>query len=121
MSSTWRTSHHYWRALCAAADWLDPGGQQQLHFVRGLQQQRTVSLGALHRALALFQPAGCLQPPRLKMGIHAKQTGRQHHLCPFGEQYSLTKSSWLADYCKKEEQPPQPSAALSWMGPPPRL
>lgn len=37
----------------------------------------------------------------------------------YREQYSLTKSSWLADYCKKEEQPPQPSAALSWMGPPP--
>ncbi|CAB1336324.1 unnamed protein product [Coregonus sp. 'balchen'] len=46
------------------------------------------------------QAAGRLHPPRLKMG-----------------QYSLTKSSWLADYCKEEEQqPPQASAALSWMG-----
>ncbi|XP_031659504.1 vacuolar protein sorting-associated protein 13D isoform X1 [Oncorhynchus kisutch] len=63
------------------------------------------------------QAAGRLHPPRLKMGIRAKQRLDVNITSVLLEQYSLTKSSWLADYCKEEEQqPPQASAALSWMG-----
>lgn len=34
------------------------------------------------------------------------------------EQYNTTKSSWMADYCKEEEeeQAPQPPAPLPWLG-----
>ncbi|KAK6307879.1 hypothetical protein J4Q44_G00211500 [Coregonus suidteri] len=62
------------------------------------------------------QAAGRLHPSRLKMGIHAKQRLDINVTSVLLEQYSLTKSSWLADDCKKEEQPPQALAALSWMG-----
>ncbi|XP_035236927.1 vacuolar protein sorting-associated protein 13D isoform X1 [Anguilla anguilla] len=64
------------------------------------------------------QAAGRLHPPRLKMGIRAKQRLDINITSVLLEQYSTTKSSWLADYCKeKVEEPPTPSAAaLSWMG-----
>ncbi|KAJ8264877.1 hypothetical protein COCON_G00139760 [Conger conger] len=64
------------------------------------------------------QAAGRLHPPRLKMGVRAKQRLDINITSVLLEQYSTTKSSWLADYCKeKEEEPPTPSAAaLSWMG-----
>ncbi|XP_034152069.1 vacuolar protein sorting-associated protein 13D isoform X4 [Esox lucius] len=63
------------------------------------------------------QAAGRLHPPRLKMAVRAKQRLDVNITSVLLEQYSLTKSSWLADYCKEEEeQPPQASAALSWMG-----
>lgn len=32
------------------------------------------------------------------------------------EQYRTTKSSWLADYCKEEEQAAQAPPAMPWMG-----
>lgn len=62
------------------------------------------------------QAAGRLHPPRLKMGIRAKQRLDVNITSVLLEQYSTTKSSWLADYCKEEEQAPQSSAALPWMG-----
>ncbi|KAJ8257579.1 hypothetical protein GJAV_G00187290 [Gymnothorax javanicus] len=64
------------------------------------------------------QAAGRLHPPRLKMGVRAKQRLDINITSVLLEQYSTTKSSWLADYCKeKGEEPQTPSpAALSWMG-----
>ncbi|KAJ8370962.1 hypothetical protein SKAU_G00109900 [Synaphobranchus kaupii] len=64
------------------------------------------------------QAAGRLHPPRLKMGVRAKQRLDINITSVLLEQYSTTKSSWLADYCKeKVEEPQAPSAAaLSWMG-----
>ncbi|KAG7472195.1 hypothetical protein MATL_G00106290 [Megalops atlanticus] len=64
------------------------------------------------------QAAGRLHPPRLKMGVRAKQRLDINITSVLLEQYSTTKSSWLADYCKEkvEEQPTQSAAALSWMG-----
>ncbi|KAG9337681.1 hypothetical protein JZ751_028331 [Albula glossodonta] len=64
------------------------------------------------------QAAGRLHPPRLKMGIRAKQRLDINITSVLLEQYSTTKSSWVADYCKEkvEEQPAQSAAALSWMG-----
>lgn len=97
------------RTVRWACWWWTPGGSQSQHLALTHEKSCTdlnhcsivcvsislcvsvficvfvcVRLGALHRAMALFQSAGCLQPSHLKMGIHAKQTGRQHHLCPFG-------------------------------------
>ncbi|KAI3356825.1 hypothetical protein L3Q82_003332 [Scortum barcoo] len=54
------------------------------------------------------QAAGRLHPPRLKMGIRAKQEA--------GQQYNTTKSSWIADYCNEEEQNPPSPPPLPWMG-----
>lgn len=34
----------------------------------------------------------------------------------FSEQYNTTKSSWIADYCDKEEQTTQSSVPLPWIG-----
>ncbi|XP_067095428.1 intermembrane lipid transfer protein VPS13D [Osmerus mordax] len=62
------------------------------------------------------QAAGRLHPPRLKMAVRAKQRLDINITSVLLEQYSTTKSSWLADYCKEEEQAPQSSAALPWMG-----
>uniref|UniRef100_A0A672L9C3 Vacuolar protein sorting 13 homolog D n=1 Tax=Sinocyclocheilus grahami TaxID=75366 RepID=A0A672L9C3_SINGR len=62
------------------------------------------------------QAAGRLHPPRLKIGVRAKQRLDVNITSVLLEQYSTTKTSWLADYCKEDEQSPQSSAALSWMG-----
>ncbi|XP_076023177.1 intermembrane lipid transfer protein VPS13D isoform X2 [Genypterus blacodes] len=62
------------------------------------------------------QSAGRLQPPRLKMGIRAKQRLDINITSVLLEQYNTTKISWLTDYCNDGEQVPQTSAALSWMG-----
>ncbi|XP_074536599.1 intermembrane lipid transfer protein VPS13D [Halichoeres trimaculatus] len=62
------------------------------------------------------QAAGRLHPPRLKMGIRAKQRLDINITSVLLEQYNTTKSSWLADYCNKEEQSPQSSPALPWLG-----
>ncbi|KAM6977932.1 LOW QUALITY PROTEIN: intermembrane lipid transfer protein VPS13D [Aplochiton taeniatus] len=62
------------------------------------------------------QAAGRLHPPRLKMGVRAKQRLDINVTCMLLEQYNTTKSSWLADYCKEEEPAPQCSTTMSWMG-----
>uniref|UniRef100_A0A9J8AXX9 Vacuolar protein sorting 13 homolog D n=1 Tax=Cyprinus carpio carpio TaxID=630221 RepID=A0A9J8AXX9_CYPCA len=62
------------------------------------------------------QAAGRLHPPRLKIGVRAKQRLDVNITSVLLEQYSTTKTSWLADYCKEDEQSPQSSTALSWMG-----
>ncbi|XP_071393480.1 intermembrane lipid transfer protein VPS13D [Centroberyx affinis] len=62
------------------------------------------------------QAAGRLHPPRLKMGIRAKQRLDINITSVLLEQYNTTKSSWLADYCKEEEQTPQASPSMPWMG-----
>uniref|UniRef100_A0A3Q3FFG1 Vacuolar protein sorting 13 homolog D n=1 Tax=Labrus bergylta TaxID=56723 RepID=A0A3Q3FFG1_9LABR len=62
------------------------------------------------------QAAGRLHPPRLKMGIRAKQRLDVNITSVLLEQYNTTKSSWIADYCKEEEQSPQSSPALPWLG-----
>ncbi|XP_026223935.1 vacuolar protein sorting-associated protein 13D isoform X3 [Anabas testudineus] len=62
------------------------------------------------------QAAGRLHPPRLKMGIQAKQRLDVNITSVLLEQYNTTKSSWIADYCNEEEQAPQSSAPEPWMG-----
>ncbi|XP_037627752.1 vacuolar protein sorting-associated protein 13D isoform X3 [Sebastes umbrosus] len=63
------------------------------------------------------QAAGRLHPPRFKMGIRAKQRLDVNLTSVLLEQYNTTKSSWIADYCNKEEpQTPQSSPPLPWMG-----
>ncbi|KAG5282212.1 hypothetical protein AALO_G00053510 [Alosa alosa] len=63
------------------------------------------------------QAAGRLHPPRLKLGVRAKQRLDVNITSVLLEQYSTTKTSWLADYCKEEDAPaPQSSASVSWMG-----
>ncbi|XP_076596695.1 intermembrane lipid transfer protein VPS13D isoform X1 [Chaetodon auriga] len=62
------------------------------------------------------QAAGRLHPPRLKMGIRAKQRLDVNITSVLLEQYNTTKSSWIADYCNAEEQTPQSSPPLAWMG-----
>ncbi|XP_063738866.1 LOW QUALITY PROTEIN: intermembrane lipid transfer protein VPS13D [Eleginops maclovinus] len=62
------------------------------------------------------QAAGRLHPPRFKMGIRAKQRLDVNITSVLLEQYNTTKSSWIADYCKEEEQTPQSSPPLTWMG-----
>nr|XP_020474604.1 vacuolar protein sorting-associated protein 13D isoform X1 [Monopterus albus] len=62
------------------------------------------------------QAAGRLHPPRLKMGIRAKQRLDVNITSVLLEQYTSTKSSWLADYCNEEEQTHQPAPPLPWVG-----
>ncbi|CAJ1055202.1 vacuolar protein sorting-associated protein 13D isoform X2 [Xyrichtys novacula] len=62
------------------------------------------------------QAAGRLHPPRLKMGIRAKQRLDINITSVLLEQYNTTKSSWMADYCNEEGQSPQSSPALPWLG-----
>ncbi|XP_028848635.1 vacuolar protein sorting-associated protein 13D isoform X2 [Denticeps clupeoides] len=62
------------------------------------------------------QAAGRLHPPRLRLGVRAKQRLDVNVTSVLLEQYSTTKTSWLADYCREDESPAQSSAALSWMG-----
>ncbi|XP_067382192.1 intermembrane lipid transfer protein VPS13D isoform X3 [Channa argus] len=62
------------------------------------------------------QAAGRLHPPRLKMGIKAKQRLDVNITSVLLEQYNTTKRSWIADYCKEEEQTPQSSPPEPWMG-----
>ncbi|XP_034732761.1 vacuolar protein sorting-associated protein 13D isoform X3 [Etheostoma cragini] len=62
------------------------------------------------------QAAGRLHPPRFKMGIRAKQRLDVNITSVLLEQYSTTKSSWIADYCNKEGQMPLSSSPLPWMG-----
>lgn len=62
------------------------------------------------------QAAGRLHPPRLKMGIRAKQRLDVNITSVLLEQYNTTKSSWIADYCKEEEQVPQSPTPMPWVG-----
>ncbi|XP_008302450.1 vacuolar protein sorting-associated protein 13D isoform X1 [Stegastes partitus] len=62
------------------------------------------------------QAAGRLHPPRLKMGIRAKQRLDVNITSVLLEQYNTTKSSWIADYCSEEEPSPQSSPPLPWIG-----
>ncbi|CAN9515953.1 unnamed protein product [Ophioblennius macclurei] len=62
------------------------------------------------------QAAGRLHPPRLKLGIRAKQRLDVNITSVLLEQYNTTKSSWIADYCNEEEQTPQCSPPLPWIG-----
>nr|XP_043893555.1 vacuolar protein sorting-associated protein 13D isoform X3 [Solea senegalensis] len=62
------------------------------------------------------QAAGRLHPPRLKMAIRAKQRLDINITSVLLEQYNTTKSSWIADYCREEEQSPQSSPMMPWMG-----
>ncbi|KAM9751025.1 intermembrane lipid transfer protein VPS13D isoform 4-T4 [Menidia menidia] len=62
------------------------------------------------------QAAGRLHPPRLKMGIRAKQRLDINITSVLLEQYKTTKSSWMADYCKEEEQATKSSPPLPWIG-----
>ncbi|XP_029973693.1 vacuolar protein sorting-associated protein 13D, partial [Salarias fasciatus] len=62
------------------------------------------------------QAAGRLHPPRLKMGIRAKQRLDVNITSVLLEQYNTTKSSWIADYCKEEQHTPQSSPPLPWIG-----
>ncbi|XP_070696419.1 intermembrane lipid transfer protein VPS13D [Pempheris klunzingeri] len=62
------------------------------------------------------QAAGRLHPPRLKMGIRAKQRLDINITSVLLEQYNTTKNSWIADYCNEEEQTPSSSSPMPWMG-----
>ncbi|XP_028308916.1 vacuolar protein sorting-associated protein 13D isoform X3 [Gouania willdenowi] len=62
------------------------------------------------------QAAGRFHPPRLKMEIRAKQRLDINITAVLLEQYNSTKSSWIADYCNKEESTPQPSPPPLWIG-----
>ncbi|XP_027026540.2 vacuolar protein sorting-associated protein 13D isoform X1 [Tachysurus fulvidraco] len=62
------------------------------------------------------QAAGRLHPSRLKLGVQAKQRLDMNITSVLLDQYSTTKTSWLADYCKEDEQSPETSASVSWMG-----
>ncbi|XP_014195954.1 vacuolar protein sorting-associated protein 13D isoform X2 [Haplochromis burtoni] len=62
------------------------------------------------------QAAGRLHPPRLKMGIRAKQRLDINITSVLLEQYTTTKSSWIADYCNEEDRPPQTSPPMPWIG-----
>ncbi|KAK0134325.1 Vacuolar protein sorting-associated protein 13D [Merluccius polli] len=62
------------------------------------------------------QAAGRLHPPRLKMAVRAKHRLDINITSVLLEQYRTTKSSWLADYCKEEEQAAQAPPAMPWMG-----
>ncbi|XP_069382319.1 intermembrane lipid transfer protein VPS13D isoform X3 [Paralichthys olivaceus] len=61
------------------------------------------------------QAAGRLHPPRLKMGIRAKQRLDINITSVLLDQYNTTKSSWIADYCSVEEQSTQ-SSPMPWIG-----
>ncbi|CAL8369136.1 unnamed protein product [Lota lota] len=62
------------------------------------------------------QAAGRLHPPRLKMAVRAKQRLDINITSVLLEQCRTTKNSWLADYCKEEEQVVQAPPAMPWMG-----
>ncbi|XP_044206610.1 vacuolar protein sorting-associated protein 13D isoform X2 [Thunnus albacares] len=62
------------------------------------------------------QAAGRLHPPRLKMGVRAKQRLDINITSVLLEQYNTTKSSWMADYCNEEDQTSQSSPPLPWVG-----
>ncbi|CAM9137825.1 unnamed protein product [Lampetra planeri] len=62
------------------------------------------------------QAAGRLHPPRVKLSVRAKQRLDVNITSVLLEQYNTTKSSWIADYCNKQEVTPQASPPLSWMG-----
>ncbi|XP_035500343.2 vacuolar protein sorting-associated protein 13D isoform X1 [Scophthalmus maximus] len=62
------------------------------------------------------QAAGRLHPPRLKMGVRAKQRLDINITSVLLEQYNTTKSSWIADYCSEEEHSPKALPPMPWMG-----
>ncbi|XP_062872043.1 intermembrane lipid transfer protein VPS13D [Trichomycterus rosablanca] len=62
------------------------------------------------------QAAGRLHPCRLRLEVQARQRLDINITSVLLEQYSTTKTSWLADYCKEDEQSPQSSTSASWMG-----
>ncbi|XP_038577495.1 vacuolar protein sorting-associated protein 13D isoform X3 [Micropterus salmoides] len=62
------------------------------------------------------QAAGRLHPPRLKMGIRAKQRLDVNITSVLLEQYNTTKSSWIADYCKEEEHSSPSLPSPPWIG-----
>ncbi|XP_061647829.1 intermembrane lipid transfer protein VPS13D isoform X2 [Phyllopteryx taeniolatus] len=62
------------------------------------------------------QEASRLHPARLKMGVRAKQRLDVNITSVLLEQYNTTKTSWIADYCNKDECSSQSSPTLSWIG-----
>ncbi|XP_072305384.1 intermembrane lipid transfer protein VPS13D isoform X2 [Eucyclogobius newberryi] len=65
------------------------------------------------------QAAGRLHAPRLKIAVRAKQRLDINITSLLMEQYNTTKSSWMADYCKDENQSPQSPQSLvplPWVG-----
>ncbi|XP_077570887.1 intermembrane lipid transfer protein VPS13D isoform X2 [Stigmatopora nigra] len=62
------------------------------------------------------QEASRLHPARLKMSIRAKQRLDVNITSVLLEQYNVTKTSWIADYCNKDEHSSQSSPTLSWIG-----
>ncbi|XP_077367984.1 intermembrane lipid transfer protein VPS13D isoform X2 [Festucalex cinctus] len=62
------------------------------------------------------QEASRLHPPRLKMAVRAKQRLDVNVTSVLLEQYNTTKTSWIADYCNKDEHSNQSSPTLSWIG-----
>ncbi|XP_077474724.1 intermembrane lipid transfer protein VPS13D isoform X1 [Stigmatopora argus] len=62
------------------------------------------------------QEASRLHPARLKMSIRAKQRLDVNITSVLLEQYNTTKTSWIADYCNKDEHSSQSSPTLSWIG-----
>uniref|UniRef100_A0A3Q2P4M1 Vacuolar protein sorting 13 homolog D n=1 Tax=Fundulus heteroclitus TaxID=8078 RepID=A0A3Q2P4M1_FUNHE len=61
------------------------------------------------------QAAGRLHPPRLKVGVRAKQR-LDVNITSVLLQYNTTKTSWIADYCKTDRQTPTSSPPLPWLG-----
>ncbi|XP_035998092.1 vacuolar protein sorting-associated protein 13D isoform X2 [Fundulus heteroclitus] len=62
------------------------------------------------------QAAGRLHPPRLKVGVRAKQRLDVNITSVLLDQYNTTKTSWIADYCKTDRQTPTSSPPLPWLG-----
>uniref|UniRef100_A0A3Q2EIY1 Vacuolar protein sorting 13 homolog D n=1 Tax=Cyprinodon variegatus TaxID=28743 RepID=A0A3Q2EIY1_CYPVA len=62
------------------------------------------------------QAAGRLHPPRLKIGVRAKQRLDVNITSVLLDQYNTTKTSWMADYCKADRQTPASSPPLPWLG-----
>uniref|UniRef100_A0A1A7YHK4 Vacuolar protein sorting 13D n=1 Tax=Iconisemion striatum TaxID=60296 RepID=A0A1A7YHK4_9TELE len=62
------------------------------------------------------QAAGRLHPPRFKMEVQAKQRLDINISSALLEQYTTTKSSWMADYCVEDRQELKTSPTLPWIG-----
>ncbi|KAM4737865.1 intermembrane lipid transfer protein VPS13D isoform 3-T3 [Anableps anableps] len=62
------------------------------------------------------QASGRLHPPRLKIGVRAKQRLDVNITSVLLDQYNTTKTSWIADYCKADRQTPAPPPPLPWLG-----
>ncbi|XP_069467009.1 intermembrane lipid transfer protein VPS13D [Ambystoma mexicanum] len=61
------------------------------------------------------QPVSRLHPPRLKLDVKAEQRLDINITSVLIEQYVSTKTSWMADYCKQEEEMDMKQVE-EWMG-----